>query len=1029
MADDDKQPTLNLASAGVILVSLVSLVVMGVYFFPRESQQQKVDERLWEDPFAVIEDSLRKLPKDDLAKQCSAKPSSDVGLSVCYSPLHPSDSDTLVIGVAMPSIAYTGDVERQIRIRYAVMAALERKGFAPIDSRHIGYFLWTQRDERPSFVLFERFEQTPSQDNASSKRILVLWLTEEILQGVPLRKLSELKQFLFNSCDKNNFQEFSFIGPFSSYILLAMTLEVQRYGKEISNRYNRYNSRIYTYGASVPDQFLLGESSGKSLQSYFERVGIRFERTVSTDDILARGIVRELELRSVTPGRVGPGQPGGGIALISESDTVYGHALLQSVEREFTNAAHSDCRDDTCPWIRKLSYRRGLDGQIPLAEAPERKSEDQKVTQTEKQTSKPDFFNIVAESKGYDRQLRQGQIDYLRQLNTKLHQIDADLRNGKPSSSIKAIGLLGSDVIDKLLILRALKPEFPEALFFTNDFDEAYTMQGELPWTRNLIISSSFGPSLSPQYQGAFLPFRNSYQTSAFLATQLAIDDTLNDRTSFKAQLATELTSPRIFEIERNGEMLSFEGARPTPKNIASDQIDCLQNPERCNPGNIPAYGPAEYLADVVQPKIEELIPPYAVSSQIALERGLAGLAGFVLALLCSRKVRNKVGVELGIVFTLLVACALTAYYWNRVANFLTEDGKGEPIALLQGVSVWPTVLLRILGIILSLYLIWRVKHSLHNNLMTISAVMRLPVFPKKRTLWRNITSIFDFSLGDDQVDQSLRLNVQVPWQAYVCQEHFWRRSVRAYLFVSTMFQIGVVVLNPIIGPATLPSRGILAHKVYFFTTLFDVFSMQFLNFFVLDATLFCLIFVNKLRYSRTQWPIETTDLFKGRLGLQTDFVQEYINLEFIAQRTRCIGAVIYYPFFLMALLVASLSTAFASYAWHPEILIMQGISLSFVLGFAITLWRAAEAARKTARKNLKSLIAGIVSAQDKPGKDEQLKVLLNTIDQMREGAFSHVSEQPLVRAVFLPLISAIGAPVLTDLVEHLIKNGIFPGL
>ncbi len=35
----------------------------------------------------------------------------------------------------------------------------------------------------------------------------------------------------------------------------------------------------------------------------------------------------------------------------------------------------------------------------------------------------------------------------------------------------RAIGILGSDVYDKLLILRALRPRFPDVVFFTNNLD------------------------------------------------------------------------------------------------------------------------------------------------------------------------------------------------------------------------------------------------------------------------------------------------------------------------------------------------------------------------------------------------------------------------------------------------------------------------------------------------------------------------------------------------------------------------------
>jgi hypothetical protein len=61
---------------------------------------------------------------------------------------------------------------------------------------------------------------------------------------------------------------------------------------------------------------------------------------------------------------------------------------------------------------------------------------------------------------------------------------------------IGSAGALGNIVSDKLLLLRALRPQFPGALFFTANFDQAFTRESELPFSQNLFISSSYGPAL-----------------------------------------------------------------------------------------------------------------------------------------------------------------------------------------------------------------------------------------------------------------------------------------------------------------------------------------------------------------------------------------------------------------------------------------------------------------------------------------------------------------------------------------------------
>jgi hypothetical protein len=151
----------------------------------------------------------------------------------------------------------------------------------------------------------------------------------------------------------------------------------------------------------------------------------------------------------------------------------------------------------------------------------------------QKQAGASDFFKIEKDTQTLERPIGESQYDYLRRISGHLHNIDSGLRKQTDKEGnekkIKAIGILGGDVFDKLLILRALRPEFPEALFFTTDFDEAFTIKSELPFTRNLIISSSFGPNLSEWLQGDIPFFRDTHETSAFLATQLAIGHLTKD--------------------------------------------------------------------------------------------------------------------------------------------------------------------------------------------------------------------------------------------------------------------------------------------------------------------------------------------------------------------------------------------------------------------------------------------------------------------------------------------------------------------
>jgi hypothetical protein len=135
-------------------------------------------------------------------------------------------------------------------------------------------------------------------------------------------------------------------------------------------------------------------------------------------------------------------------------------------------------------------------------------------------------------------------------------------------------------------------------------------------------------------------------------------------------------------------------------------------------------------------------------------------------------------------------------------------------------------------------------------------------------------------------------------------------------------------------------------------------------------------------------------------LRLQTKLIQDWIDLEFVAKRTNCIGSMIYFPFVLIALLIVSRSTVFANYAPSLTILVWQGISLSIVFSCAVVLWWVARATRDGAKQNLTDGLIRAKDAESNPRLAEQLETLLIRIAELNEGAFSPLSQQPLVRAL-----------------------------
>ena len=51
------------------------------------------------------------------------------------------------------------------------------------------------------------------------------------------------------------------------------------------------------------------------------------------------------------------------------------------------------------------------------------------------------------------------------------------------------------------MILRALRPEFPNAVFFTNNYDAHFERRDDWDDVHNLVVASPFGGTLSPERQ------------------------------------------------------------------------------------------------------------------------------------------------------------------------------------------------------------------------------------------------------------------------------------------------------------------------------------------------------------------------------------------------------------------------------------------------------------------------------------------------------------------------------------------------
>src|SRR6476646_7222188 len=599
MADNDKRkfdlPWATLLPVAAVLAGIV------VQYKPLVSERpsvpiektasviaaQDVDARLWQDPIGVTQKQKSLLDEQiekGVVKQGSAESHDICALthrlsqSVSRFPGH-----VLLLAVMLDAGPYSEQAESRLRARPAVLEGLSESGFVPIDAEHIGFgtATWPPPEanvpapaiERALLLPWEECEAINDSKNVfpeDTKRVFVAWLPTVNFNANPLRCFAALIDQLVPTeiRDKINVK---LIGPPNATGLHTMRREAawdplwqvnseaslaMEKGLDgvsiISPRATASDDELF-FTADLPMlsasnlPMLPRENPIKvALEQFTAAVprGLHFVRTVTPDDWVLDRLIKELARRDIyvssqmTPdGRPIPSKLSH-VVILSEWDTLYGRSLGKTFAvKAFAPTANIIERPDRpSDWIHPYYYLQGIDGRLP--------GDSGKDNQREQEQKSPLGQNTVAieATEGLN------QSDYLRRLARQMKEHDAQWQR-EDGSGIRAIGLLGSDVYDKLMILRALRPQFPDAVFFTNNYDAHLERRDDWYVTHNLVIASPFGSTVPEIYieQRHVPPFRDNNQTSMYLGTLVATGRMTEEEAKYLSW------QPRIFEISRRG--------------------------------------------------------------------------------------------------------------------------------------------------------------------------------------------------------------------------------------------------------------------------------------------------------------------------------------------------------------------------------------------------------------------------------------------------------------------------------------------
>lgn len=1028
MADNEKKSIFPISGILLILAAFGFLQLTEIPFVGSRPKVSEVHEptemanaRLWQEPFRAVLDYQSKITADGSKAGDSCKHRHYTGTK--YDSLRDqinarSDGgEVTVLGVMVFGSPYAEETEDRLRRRYAVLTGLGQRNFVPDDPEHIGF---VRTDDEPAEISmsnimpFEWFSRSGGGAKNPTDSVLILWLNDNMFAGKPLSELNELIKLL-GLKDENGFIDqakfkVKVIGPAGSTRLQQMVAELGTFGNELTGL------KIYSATATMDDSLLLASidkekagpsannSSGEIIRRFKER-GITFTRTIASDRELAEKLLEELKLRDVVPNENSSGakQKSGYIMLVSEWDTLYARSLRDIYKDVFTQKPQKGIAADS---FIDLSYMRGIDGRLPG-----QKDENQPDKAKSDESSRLDIKHL-------ERPLGESQYDYLRRLAGEAYEVEQllqrqnDQRNDR---AIRAIGVLGNDFYDKYLVLQALRQKFPDAVFFTTDLDARLLHPDNIEWTRNLIVASSFGfkcrdkegagEGTGPLSKKIPLSFRSNYQSSICAATfQALASDPSKDTEFWKTQKL-----PKIFEIGRNSAV---------ELSVGLNSSNYVYNFKGLDEGLI--LGVKIFIIAVM---VFILLYPSSHTFKTDVDTYRRAVKDGIEAFKQPNKADSKARWGFSL---MIIAFAAFLIGFGGLALYVVHRPGEEPFSWTEGVSTWPTEILRLAAMALSFYYLFSSGVRLKKNSERITTDFRLGAAGEKDLKDLNTKQdnsqkggFLDKLNYDWDMSKEARGSMLGLWREYLRRDSLKYRAFRLCLVCLIYVGLCGFIILAFKKPVT-PVRGIWSPLVDTIALAGSVGFFIVLNCYVFDVTR---TFQNFIRLAKpeAEWPPGSVQNFCGTQDCINDKALEcWMLIRLIAIRTEALGKLIFYPFVILLIMFLARIKYFDNWHLPVGLALVIGLGAMYAWSSALVLRRSAEKARETTIKYLTKQLAGSCSSEaDNNCSAKSIAFALDQVRSCRQGAFVPFSQHPVLQALLIPF-GGVGGVYLFDFLAKL---------
>jgi hypothetical protein len=391
----------------------------------------------------------------------------------------------------------------------------------------------------------------------------------------------------------------------------------------------------------------------------------------------------------------------------------------------------------------------------------------------------------------------------------------------------------------------------------------------------------------------------------------------------------------------------------------------------------------------------------------------------------------------------LVLTVLATIVIVNQAMDASLAQGAGEPFVWLEGVSVWPSLVVRFIGVVITLalalaFMIW-IRLQAHR----ISGRFEFPL-PQSWTLarswWFTVwtgphldLASFDREGKADSKAAGAAVEIVTLWQNYLratsCRE-------MAGWILSSMLFVGLLSFAAfsIFGRPSFPHRGQLVERLHEILVVLNAPILWLVIFWVGYETRACARFIETLSDVPSLWPTVLLDREEAATGVPRTHLDDYLDFKLIVLATQRIHWLIYLPFVSILFMVLSRSDLFDTMNFPLALVFVTGLALAYALYSAVLLRRSAESARATALEHYETRLLTQARAKDNPPSAtaeaaaasparqpisaEQIKILMERIRSTHDGAFAPIAQQPALQALLLPF----GGYGSAQLIDYLIN-------